>query len=433
MYYKILGVISSVAASFSVTQVHCDGVGSMSIHYEYNPINSYETLDRFDCIAEGTELSSPLVFNPYTCKGKTDNQVNLADYNVEGTDGHFMIHSTMKVGGKSFNLKGFNLRVSCLFSNEYQITERSYKTKEEDQKVKFDSFEMSEDNFSLTIPNNENTIIANTKMTANFEAIGAAWDKLDAKIQFVPTECTVTDPAGTEFNILGGSAGSCGYTQLLTELLNNDSGRSWSLKYMAFVMAADGGTFTLTCTVSMCTEANRAEGGSCAAAYACDPSNAIQHNINCSQQVLDTLSSLIEISQEDPDTEKVRGCEAYPDKPNCFSYMLAWQMPSDTTTDLDLSKLYNMETPRDYIFSLSPSYDGDDMGYQRELEGWGFEQFVFPDGLETGTYGVRLRFYDDDWIEFYTLMYNNGQITCDTYDEERHPNKEETLVVEVEV
>jgi len=274
--FKAIALLGYVAASdFAITDVSCDGVGGMSISYTFTPSNDADTLDRFAagpnsddtrCIAEGTELSSPLVFNPYTCKGRETGD-DLSSFNVQGAQGHFTVHSTAKVGGETFNLRAFNMEVSCVFENSYTIESKpQYNVQEDSDTITFDTFEMASDDFTLTL--DSTSLSANEQLTATFGTQGDKWGKLNAEIQFAPTSCSVSE-TGNSFQILGGGAGACGYPELLTSLSAQAGGRSWTLAYQTFVMTGNGGQYTLTCEVTMCTAANRATGGSCAASYAC--------------------------------------------------------------------------------------------------------------------------------------------------------------------
>jgi len=299
MYSKLAFVLGYAAAQLTITDVSCDGVGHMTITYDWEPSNDADTLDRFSCadhvVSDAAQTdaaayyASPLKFNPYNCKGFTTTN-DLSSFNIprnaedpNAEDSKFTIHSTAKVGGETFNLKQFNIDVKCHFADSYDLVGApNYTVTEDTEDVTFTTFQMVDGDFNLSLDKDD--LAANEQLVATFtintesDDTVAKWGKLSDDIQYAPTLCTVEEAGGTPFTILGGDAGACGYDQLLTELADVDaeengrtkSGRKWTLAYQSFVMSNDGGTYTLKCTVSMCTKDNRDDADhACAKAFDC--------------------------------------------------------------------------------------------------------------------------------------------------------------------
>lgn len=273
MYSKLAFVLGYALAAgetsddtrFTLTGVYCDGAGEMVISYDFgNADNADEKLDNFECGAGLDRAAKKITFDPYTCKGAAATGDDMESYNI---DASFTIHATAQISGEIFNLKKYTMAVKCEFVNTYDVTSKpSYTVTEENEGVSFGAFTMSGADFTIELSSDD--LSANEALTATFQSTGAKWAKLDDTINFAPTSCTVSE-TGKSFQILGGLAGACGYDELLSTLTDSSAGRRWDLQYQTFVLSSNGGTYTLTCTVTMCTPANREAGGSCYDSFEC--------------------------------------------------------------------------------------------------------------------------------------------------------------------
>merc|ERR1712025_262758 len=138
---------------------------------------------------------------------------------------------------------------------------------------------MSESDFTMTLSNPSDggeEFTANEKLTATIaadNADGSNWSKLNSAINFAPTSCSVSQSGVDDFELIG-TNNPCGFTQLLMDMRERDTGRTWEIDYQTFVMSDSESEYTLKCTLTMCTKqlrdkVNGACTSSCCEAYEC--------------------------------------------------------------------------------------------------------------------------------------------------------------------